>query len=93
MWTGPIEVTIDEMCVVVGPNLDSYMSHDDSYINESDEDLRVRVMEPYDPSNMFNIFENQLKLKPKNKDQQASKTKNWLSFLCRRWDKKLRLAV
>ena len=58
MWTGPVEVTIDELFVIAGPNIDTYMSQDDSYIQD---DLGA----PYDPKNMFNIFENQLKLKPR----------------------------
>jgi len=53
MWTGPIDVAIDELFIIVGPNIESYMSHEDSYIeNEDGRD------EPYDPSNMYNIFEN-----------------------------------
>jgi hypothetical protein len=39
---------IDELFIIVGPNIGSYMSHDDSYIeNEDGRD------EPYDPSNMY----------------------------------------
>lgn len=72
MWTGPIEVTIDELFVIMGPNVEAFVSHDDSYIRDDDDDnnlsqeqLHARLLEPYDPSNMFNIFENQLKLKQK----------------------------
>jgi hypothetical protein len=62
MWSGPIEVHIDELFAIVGPNTEShYMSHDDSYIQESEE----QMLQTYDPSNMFNIFENQLKLRPR----------------------------
>jgi hypothetical protein len=63
MWTGPIEVTVDELFLVVTPNAERFQSHDESYIHE-DED-RGRLLEPYDPSNMYNIFTNQLKLRTK----------------------------
>lgn len=65
MWSGPIEVKIDELFAIVGPNTESsFMSHDDSYLQESDEQLAA----PYDPTNMYNIFENQLKLRPKQSE-------------------------
>lgn len=66
MWTGPIDVAIDELFIIVGPNIGSYMSHEDSYIeNEDGKD------EPYDPSNMYNIFDNQIKLKRKHPNSQG----------------------
>jgi hypothetical protein len=63
MWTGPIEVTVDELFLILSPNAERFASHDESYIHEDDD--RQRLLEPYDPSNMFNIFTNQLKLRPK----------------------------
>ena len=33
MWSGPIEVKIDELFAIVGPNTESsFMSHNDSYL-------------------------------------------------------------
>ena len=64
MWTGPIEITIDELFVIMGPNTDKFISHNDSYL-EMDESKPQSYLEPYDSSNMYNIFTNQLKLKNK----------------------------
>lgn len=61
MFNGPIEITIDELFIILGPNLNQ-MSHDDSYIEETENDLE----ESYDDNNMFNIFHHQLKLKKKS---------------------------
>jgi hypothetical protein len=46
MWTGPIEIIIDELFLILAPNADRFVSHDESYIHE-DED-RKRLLEPYD---------------------------------------------
>lgn len=64
MWTGPVEMTIDELFVIAAPNAERFLSHDESYIDEGSE----RLLEPYDQSNMYNIFTNQLKLKQRQKD-------------------------
>lgn len=37
MWTGPIEVTVDEVFLIVAPNSERFLSHDDSYINEEED--------------------------------------------------------
>ena len=52
MWNGPVEIAIDDLFIILGPNL-NVVSHYDSFIDENDHTLR----EPYDDSNMFNIFE------------------------------------
>ena len=63
MWTGPVEIVIDELFIIMGPNVEAFLSHEDSYIHDECDEAKLR--EPYDPSNMYNIFENQLKLKAK----------------------------
>ena len=60
MWNGPVEIAIEDLFIILGPNL-NVVSHDDSFIEENDHTVR----EPYDDSNMFNIFEHQLKLRKK----------------------------
>lgn len=37
MWTGPIEITIDELFIVLGPNIEKFMSQDDSYVRDGDQ--------------------------------------------------------
>ena len=49
MWSGPIEINIDDLFIILGPN-HSVVSHDESYIEQN-------LDESYDDSNMFNIFE------------------------------------
>ena len=61
MWTGPIEVEIDDLFVIIGPTMDNFVSHDESFISDNGRD------EPYDLTNMYNIFDNHLKLKDKPK--------------------------
>lgn len=61
MWNGPMEVTIDDLFIILGPNL-NIMSHDESYIEEDGDALE----DSYDEANMYNIFEHQLKLRRKN---------------------------
>lgn len=34
MWNGPSEIEIDDLYLIIGPNIDKLMSHDDSYIND-----------------------------------------------------------
>ena len=58
VWTNPLELTIDDLYLILGPNL-SFVSHDESYI--ADEDLD----ESYDSTNVFNIFEHELQIKKK----------------------------
>ncbi len=41
MWTGPVEMTIDELFIVAGPNAERFLSHDESYIEDP-------INEPYD---------------------------------------------
>lgn len=61
MWNGPVEIAIDDLFIILGPNL-NVVSHDESFIEENDHTHK----EPYEDSNMFNIFEHQLKLRRKN---------------------------
>ena len=51
MWNGPIEITIEDLFIILGPNL-NVMSHNESYIQENED-----FESPYDESNMYNIFE------------------------------------
>ena len=60
LWNNPLELTIDDLFLILGPNL-SFLSHDESYI--ADEDLD----ESYDSTNVFNIFEHELQIKKKTK--------------------------
>ena len=53
MWNGPIEITVDDLYLVVGPSL-SVLSHNESYIEESGSDA---LEDSYDENNMYNIFE------------------------------------
>jgi hypothetical protein len=34
MWNGPIEIAIDDLFIILGPNI-NVVSHDESYIDES----------------------------------------------------------
>ena len=52
MWNGPMEVIIDDLFIILGPNL-NIMSHDESYIEEGGDALE----DSYDEANMYNIFE------------------------------------
>ena len=56
LWQSPLEIEVEDLLLILGPNLGS-QSNDESYIN--DEDLSA----PYDENNMYNIFEHQLKVK------------------------------
>ena len=58
LWTSPIEVVIDDLNIILGPNL-SFVSHDEvryhqsncqSYIEDEDMD------DSYDSTNVYNIF-------------------------------------
>lgn len=49
MWSGPLELVIEDLFLVLGPNL-SLVSNDDSY---EEDDLN----ESYDDANMYNIFD------------------------------------
>jgi hypothetical protein len=62
MWNSPVEINIEDLFIILGPNY-SIVSNDDSYIQEDDKHLN----DSYDSSNMFNIFEHQLKLRKKDK--------------------------
>ena len=33
MWNGPVEIAIDDLFIILGPNL-NVVSHDDSFIDE-----------------------------------------------------------
>ena len=60
MWGGPIEILLEDLFIILGPNI-AVVSHDESYIDHTADNLN----ESYDSSNMFNIFEHQLKLRRK----------------------------
>jgi hypothetical protein len=52
MWNGPIEVIIEDLFIILGPNM-SVISHNESFMEENDATLE----ESYDENNMYNIFE------------------------------------
>ena len=54
MWTGPVDITVDELFIVLSPNIETFQSNNESFI----EFDAVNQSIEYDPSNMFNIFEN-----------------------------------
>lgn len=60
MWNGPVEITIDDLFLILGPNL-GIISHNESFV----DDDKNQLDESYDDGNMYNIFEHQLKLKKK----------------------------
>jgi len=62
MWNGPVEILIDDLFIILGPNL-AVVSHEESYIEYNEQNLE----DSYEGSNMFNIFDHQLKLKKKSK--------------------------
>lgn len=62
-----MDFTIDDLFLILAPNVEQAVSHNDSFIKEEDDESGIE----YDPRNMFNIFENQLKLK--NRDSPLSK--------------------
>lgn len=62
MWTNPLEFYIDDLFLILGPNL-SFVSHDESYIGDEELDTS------YDSTNVFNIFEHELQIKKKLKSK------------------------
>jgi hypothetical protein len=74
MWggSGNIEVVLDDLFLIIGPNLNS-VSHDESFEQEGTPEGA------YDESNMYNIFEHQLKIRKKNQGNNLSFKSNILS--------------
>ena len=68
MWSSPVEVSIEDLFIILGPNY-SMQSNDDSYVEDNDQHLN----DSYDSSNMFNIFQHQLKLRKKDKGKRKEK--------------------
>jgi hypothetical protein len=64
LWNNPLELIIDDLFVILGPNL-SFVSHDESYIQNEELD------ESYDSTNVFNIFEHELQIKKKFKGKES----------------------
>lgn len=58
-WSSPLEITIDDVYLVLGPST-FFRSSDESYIEESREDL---LNLSYDSTNAFNVFEHEMKIK------------------------------
>ena len=58
-----MNISIENAFFIIGPSM-RVISKDDSYLQESEKEL----CEPYDETNAFNIFANNLKLKKKPKD-------------------------
>jgi hypothetical protein len=61
MWNGPVEVTIEDLFIILGPSV-KIVSNDESFEAENESSL----LQPYDRNNMYNIFEHQLKIKKKS---------------------------
>lgn len=58
-WTSPLQLEVDEVYLVLGPST-YFRSNDESYIEESQQDL---LNQSYDSTNAFNIFEHEMKIK------------------------------
>ena len=58
-----MNISIENAFFIIGPTM-RVISKDDSYLQESEKEL----CEPYDETNAFNIFNNNLKLRKKAKD-------------------------
>ena len=59
-WNAPLVLEIDDVDLVCGPST-FFMSNDESYIEENQEDL---MNASYDSTNAFNVFEHEMKIKP-----------------------------
>lgn len=58
-WSSPLDITIDDVYLVLGPST-FFRSNDESYIEETREDL---LNLSYDSTNAFNVFEHEMKIK------------------------------
>jgi hypothetical protein len=58
-WASPLDLEIDEAYIILGPSL-FLRSNNDSFIDEAEDDL---LNTSYDPTNSFNIFEHEMKIK------------------------------
>lgn len=58
-WSSPLEIQIDDMHLVLGPST-FFRSNDESYIEETPEDI---LNMSYDSTNAFNVFEHEMKIK------------------------------
>ena len=58
-WSNPLEINIDDMHLVLGPST-FFRSNDESYIEETPEDI---LNMSYDSTNAFNVFEHEMKIK------------------------------
>ena len=67
MWarttsTSAVELNIQDLFLILGPNL-TQRSRDESFCQEEHEE---ELLLPYDESNMFNVFTNELQIKKKS---------------------------
>lgn len=58
-WNNPLELQIEDVSLVLGPST-FFRSNQDSYIEESQQDL---LNASYDSTNAFNVFEHEMKIK------------------------------
>ena len=58
-WSSPLEIQIEDMYLVLGPST-FFRSNDESYIEETPEDI---MNMSYDSTNAFNVFEHEMKIK------------------------------
>jgi len=58
-WSSPLEITVDDVYLVLGPST-FFRSNDESYIEETPEDIQNMS---YDSTNAFNVFEHEMKIK------------------------------
>ena len=63
-WSSPLDLQIDDVYLVMGPST-YFRSHNESYIEESPEDL---LNASYDSTNAFNVFEHEMKIKASTAD-------------------------
>lgn len=67
MWarttsSSAVELSIQDLYLILGPNL-TQRSRDESFYKEDHEE---ELLLPYDESNMFNVFTNELQIKKKS---------------------------
>ena len=77
MWArnnASIEITVSDLFLILGPNL-VQRSHDESFCEQEEDG---ELMLPYDPSNMYDIFANQLQIKNTGKKRDGKFATNHL---------------
>ena len=58
-WSSPLDIQVEDVYLVFGPST-FFRSNDESYIEETPEDV---LNMSYDSTNAFNVFEHEMKIK------------------------------